>query len=764
MNAPSRLRLRSSLMVGCAACGLAMNLPSVARAQAFQAFPTTQAGSVSYDRATPGVETVTVSSNSAIISWQLFSSTDNPYIFLPAGNVATFRNGVANSDFVVLNRIQAGVPVQFDGRVVSQLVSASGTTPGGTVLFSTPSGIIVGGTAVFDVGNLVLTTLDVNADAAGNFYDPATRGLTFSSGGPERLDHHVKPGARINALSPNSYVALVAPTISQGGNVQVNGSAAYIAANQVEMRANDGLFDIIIADGTASAVPIVHTGTTGGPASTGAGDIHRIFMVAVPRNQAISTLLQGNVGFDSAVSASVENGAIVLSAGYNVVGGQVDASGPVIQGQAASLSIQGGTITSRLNGTAVTDAAANGGGGQLHATQDLTLVGGQSATLAAGAGETATMDGNVTLLSPGGQTRISATNGGSVTIAGNALLDATGIGFSPPASGDAGTGQGGEAQIYAGGGAIAISGDATLRALGYGGSAAVGDYIGAGGNGYGGDAIVEGFNGGTISIGGNLSADASGYGGSTSGLGSVVGTYVDGATGRGGDVSVIGAGGGSVVVGGSSTLRSNGRGGASYYTTGGRGEGDDILIQASSGNVTLTGPVSVSATGTGGAGASGGDAFGGELAIDAFQGSVVDIRSDQRRPQRAWRRCACDRHGIGRLGDGREARYLRRSRHRRDRYLLGRQPFEWNWRQFAVRQWRRGHWRPGQHRDRHRPDRHRQPARHSYRRPVGDGQWLRCCRRRAEEAQSRRRPASEPAARSPSSRPRPRSGSTARPA
>lgn len=624
MNASPRLRLRTSLMVGCAACGLALTLPGAARGQAFDATPSTVAGSVTYNRATPGVETVTVNSDTAIILWGTNSSLpSNPYIFLPAGNTATFQNGVNNQNFVVLNRIQAFVPVQFDGRVVSQLVSASGTTPGGTVLFSTPGGIILGPTAVFDVGNLVLTTLDVNADAAGNFYDPATRGFTFSSGRFQSGAVTVQPGARINAPGANSYVALVAPSISQGGNVQVNGAAAYIAGNQVEMRANDGLFDIIIAAGTDSATPITHTGTTGGPASTDAADIHRIYMVAVPRNQAITTLLQGSVGFNTAVSASVENGAIVLSSGYNVVAGDADATAPVTPGQAANLTIQGGTISSRLIGTAVTNALANGGGGQLNATQDLTLVGGQSAILSAGAGETVAMGRNVSLLSPGADASITASGGGSVSIAGNALLDATGIGFSPPTSGDAGTGQGGQARIYANGGSIAISGDATLRALGYGGSAAVGDYIGAGGNGYGGYAIVQGTNDGTVRISGNLDANASGYGGWTSGLGSVVGTYVDGATGEGGDVLVVGAQGGSVVVTGSSNLRSNGTGGASYFTAGGRGQGDDVRIEASGGNVTLTGPVSVSATGTGGTGASGGDAQGGELAIDAFRGSVV---------------------------------------------------------------------------------------------------------------------------------------------
>ena len=627
MNPPSRLRLRSSLMLGCAACGLAMAWSRPALAQAFQAFPTTVFGNVTYNRATPGVETVTVNSNSAVIDWSISPPAPNPFVFLPAGNVATFRNGINNSDFVALNRILVNVPVRFDGRVVGQLVSASGTSPGGTLLFSTPGGIIVGAGAVFDVGNLVLTTLDVNVDAAGNFYDPATRGFAFSGGlAAARGPVTTEAGARINALSPNSYIAFIAPTIGHAGNVQVNGAAAYIAGNQVEMRANDGLFDIIVKIGTDSAVPITHTGTTGGPASTGAADIHRIYMVAVPRSQAITTLLEGNVGFANAVSASVENGEIILSAGYNVVGGSVDSSAPVVPDLAANLSIDGGTISSALTGYAVTDAIASGDGtGQLHAVQDLTLVGGRTAALIAGASEVLTMDRNVTLVSPGGTAGIVASQGGRVTVAGNVLIDATGTGFSPPSnvSADATDGQGGEASIYSDGGTIAISGNATLRARGVGGHASYQvDQVGAGGRGEGGTARIIGTNGGTVAITGNLSADASGVGGFTSGYSASL-ALVPGSDGEGGHIYVIGANGGSVSVTGSSTLSANGQGGRSIYTAGGAGSGDEIFIQASGGTVTLTGPVAISATGTGGQGASGGAGTGGQLDVNAFRGSVL---------------------------------------------------------------------------------------------------------------------------------------------
>jgi len=41
-------------------------------------------------------------------------------------------------------------------------------------------------------------------------------------------------------------------------------------------------------------------------------------MVAVPKNQALTMLLGGTVGFDDSVSASVDNGHILLSSGWGV--------------------------------------------------------------------------------------------------------------------------------------------------------------------------------------------------------------------------------------------------------------------------------------------------------------------------------------------------------------------------------------------------------------------------------------------------------------
>ena len=108
------------------------------------------------------------------------------------------------------------------------------------------------------------------------------------------------PGARIEALAEGSYIAMIAPGIIQQGNVRVNGSAGYIAAEAVDLVINDGLFDINVQTGSEVANAIRHRGSTGGPASGALGDNHNIYMVAMPKNQAITVLLEGNVGFDAA--------------------------------------------------------------------------------------------------------------------------------------------------------------------------------------------------------------------------------------------------------------------------------------------------------------------------------------------------------------------------------------------------------------------------------------------------------------------------------
>ncbi|HYI49049.1 MAG TPA: hypothetical protein VEX35_11360 [Allosphingosinicella sp.] len=624
---------RRALLFGCALGSLCLTA-SRAGAQAFNANPTTVAGAVNYDRANPGVETIRVDSPTAIIRWAPTAG-----VFLPAGNVATFTNGINNPDFVVLNRIVSAQPTRFDGTVLSLILNAAvGTSrTGGTVIFSSPGGILVGANAVFDVGSLVLTSLNVLDDGAGNFYDPATRGLNFAPfGGLPGAAVVTEPGSQIRALEQGSFVAMVSPRILHGGSVRVNGSAAYVAGETVDMRVNQGLFDIIVKVGSDNPVPLTHLGTTGGPASGAADDIHAIYLVAMPKNQAITAILQGDIGFDPAVSVGVENGVIVLSAGASVVGGVVDRYGDLTgtpaPDLAASFQIAGGIVRSDLFGTARTDMLASAvGTGSLTFLQDVSLFGGLRAHLSAGPGQTVTVMGNAIVSAAafdssnpaivnlvGGEARIfTPQGGGNIRIFGSATVDASARGLVD-AGNNAGSGTGGLADVSAGGGTITIDGALTILATGEGGTGAVGT-TGNGGAGTGGTASLAATGGGAVLANGVV-MNANGTASASDGFGGV-----DGVTGQGGNV-VIGAGGGSTVtLAGAFTASAKGQGGevqGGPGLAGGLGGGGAIVVRAQGGTIRFNADAGFFADGAGGSAPTGGRGQGGDLLIEATGGTI----------------------------------------------------------------------------------------------------------------------------------------------
>ena len=319
---------RHRLFVSCATLAITVALtPQRAWAQAFQGAPATVAGTVSYARGNPGTETITVGSSTATINWTPSDTEGAGNInFLPAGNIATYQGSSGLTGFTVLNRI---VPtnttraIELNGSVLSKL---DGGATGGNVWFYSPGGIVIGSQAVFDVGGLLLSSLDLptgfSADASGF---TASFSKAASGAGSIKL----LSGAQINAR--NSYVAVIAPRIEQGGNIQVKGSTAYAAAEAATMTFSQGLFDIEVPvdGGTSDTNGIVHTGTTGGPANSGATDHHAIYMVAVPKNQALTMLLGGSIGFAAeAQGATVQNGQIILSSGFNFNGLGVSGGSP----------------------------------------------------------------------------------------------------------------------------------------------------------------------------------------------------------------------------------------------------------------------------------------------------------------------------------------------------------------------------------------------------------------------------------------------------
>src|SRR4051794_5864604 len=331
---------RHKLLISCATLAITVALtPQRAWAQAFQGVPTTVAGTVTYDRSKPGVDTITIGSSTATINWAPSDAQGTGNInFLLAGNTATYQGTSSLTNFTVLNRVVPTDPtrtVELNGTVLGKL--SDGTT-GGNVWFYSPGGILVGSQASIDVGGLLLSSIDMS----GSFGATTTTGFpaTFAKTQATAGTIKVLPGAQINAR--NNYVAMIAPRIEQGGNVQVNGSAAYVAADQVTMTMNQGLFDmqVPLGKGTSDGNGVVHTGTTGGSANGAAGDNHTIYMVAVPKNQALTMLLGGSIGFaPAATGATVKNGQIVLSSGFSMNDQGGNRSGSAEAGANGSINI-----------------------------------------------------------------------------------------------------------------------------------------------------------------------------------------------------------------------------------------------------------------------------------------------------------------------------------------------------------------------------------------------------------------------------------------
>jgi len=627
---PRRLRARRrALLLGCA---LGSSLALVARsdgahAQAINATPTTVNGVVTYSRIvspTPNTETITIETPSAIIDWTppIGGPPTNPYIFLPAGNTVTYQNGINTADFAVLNRILTNIPSEFDGTVISRLNTlGGGSVPGGTILFSSPGGIILGPTAVFDVGNLVLTTLNVEVNGAGQFISPnGTFQYEFNNGGAfPNAAIVLQPGSQIFANSENSYIALVAPRIDQGGSVRTNGSVAYIAGEDLGFSVNQGLFDIEVNVGTDNAIPIEHSGSTGGPASSAAGDNHRIYMVAVPKNQAITMLLSGSVGFDAAVSASVENGEIVLAGGQNLE----EISDPVVRfsDQApgsqfnSNITIENGAFTSDVEARTLGTLRLQAATADLSFSGDVSLLGTSSVDLFASDENSLTIGGNLEGASYSnrnalaGTIRVRAESGASIDVTGSTELRADPLNLfdtsDPPGFPE--IPQAGDVDVEASGGFISFGGNATFAAQGFSQSST---------NSRGGTVSVLSEAGGQIDFAQGATLDASAQAGSTG--------LVAGNT-NGGTAEIV-ADGGSIDVGADLLVIASVVGGGAGAASGGDGTGGTArLTSINGGDIGVTGSASLSAGGIGGV-FTGGAGTGGDVDL-VVDGGALDVGS-----------------------------------------------------------------------------------------------------------------------------------------
>lgn len=162
---------------------------SPAAAESFKGTPNVFSGSANISE---GVLTTDISIDSpqAVIDWTPDDNAVGNFgaiAFQDSGTTATFSSA---TDFAVLNRINVADP--------SRIVALSGTTnslvngvTGGSVFFYSPSGFVLTGTSVFNVGSLVLTASPISVDGNGNFITNGT--VTFGQA--------PNPNAAINTVS-----------------------------------------------------------------------------------------------------------------------------------------------------------------------------------------------------------------------------------------------------------------------------------------------------------------------------------------------------------------------------------------------------------------------------------------------------------------------------------------------------------------------------------------------------------------------------------
>jgi hypothetical protein len=595
----------SRILVSASGLALATGIlaqPTISHAQSFQGTVGSVVGTATVVAGT-NTTNVTVSGPSAVINWipNDNASTGGPIIFQTAGTTATFTG--VSGDFAVLNRIiptGSTRPIRFNGTVRSEIANSGLATPGGTVFFYSPGGILVGSSAIFDIGNLGLTTSDVPYASNGRFDAGVFQPVTIAGSGIRIL-----PGAQINAPVDGSYVALVAPRVENGGSINVNGSAALVAADAATLTFSPtGLFDIQVDSGTsATGTVAANTGSITGSAGTTALN-HRIYMVAVAKNEAISMALGSGstLGFDVAAAADVVGNSIVLSGGRDVIDGVASTN--------ASLGIGSGKVS-----ISVTDAAVT-------SNFVATTNGGVNLNSVAASGLKFAYDAVVTEAS-GASSGISADGAGNVSVARNVSINGNVFGTA-----DAPSATGQSLAIRASnGGTIAIGGNVDLTSQGFGaGSATSGT---PGGDGIGGLTEIAASDGGQISITGTAQLVSVGYGGSAVATGVVPGS------GSGGLVNLLATGGsGSSIAIGAITVTADGYNGQCFscFVSGGTGQGGIVTIRAAgiANSLSAAGVSDIRAQGlaySSGTPGSSSNAIGGSVELLAVDGGQIDLNA-----------------------------------------------------------------------------------------------------------------------------------------
>lgn len=670
----STAQFRARLLTGCAIAAASMGTAAQAQ-RAFQATPTNTINA-SVNQAT-GRDTVNITATQALIDWTPVDNAGTGTInILAAGDELRFQaDALSVPEYTVLNRINPADPsraVRIDG-IVNSLVDTGYGISNGNIWFYTPGGIILGSNARVDVGSLVLTANAIqigNLDTEGLFVGQdasATRGLIAFRAAPDsRSFVTVEAGAKINATS--NYVALVAPRVTQAGAIKVNGTALMIASESADVTVPmaGNLFEVAVFGGSnvnaGGETTLEHTGTTQLAYGTPNGDPRAVYMVAVPKNDAITMLVSGTVGYEAATLPVNEAGTVVLLASTNASirdngNGRTDVTyGSVLPANTRIVDADiltrtdGGTgflesYTRKLSIDAATSSTALGGVFTSYANKSTVTVGsGQSVTAErasfySGGGVFDTERGFRMDIASGGafdvSTRLFVNSssgggtgapvpttagsididvaGGQLLVGGDIMMEADGFGSTGSSPGE---GTGGAIAIkVSGGGQLLAGGPIDIRAQGLGGESG----YGAVAAGFGGSVALTAESGGSIESS-SILLRSDGLGGSGSG----------GAAGTGG-VTTLTIDGGSVEVGYGISLEATGTGGrgSGTGTSGGSGAGGTArLLVTGGGTVTANETISVNALGAGGGEAGygtvvGGAGAGGIVVITAATGGII---------------------------------------------------------------------------------------------------------------------------------------------
>lgn len=592
------------LALGCSALALATALAAPAAAQSFQGSANVVFGSANVVQGQTTTN-VNVSSQSAVIDWTPSDTATNNGVainFQPAGTQANFIG--QSPTFAVLNRIvpvDTSRPVTFNGTVVSRYIQGQVGFTGGTLFFYSPGGIVVGGSAVFDVGNLGLTSAPPVVDAAGAWYTNNTVQFGQAATSSSVI---VNQGARIGASVQGSYVAAFAPYVQHDGAINVNGRAALVAGEAGTVTFSpDGLFDIQVTTGTGRTDGVLNTviNTTGditGTASGGAGDLRRVYLVAVPKNQLVTMSIQRgtSLGFDIAGAANVQGNAVVLTAGYGVTDGIADTA-RAGGGGTGAIRIQdsnGDAAGSGVDFTSATRADASDSifvsafrqtrfasnaflrGDTLSQVTVNTLANTPAGSLAVGGNLTlaATRPGNAAASDDAGFAQLNLMNGNRADIGGSLRIDGN---ASRDINGDGVVTAGSAALNVRNGSTLNVATDLVVTRAAYSDGAVNGPDARGGSGG-----IMASVNGAsTVTVGRVTRVVSEGIAG-----------FNNGTSGQGGDgiggTSILSVFGGSTFTTRELNVSADGVGGRDIGGGSGTGTGGSAIIQVGSANSVLT--------------------------------------------------------------------------------------------------------------------------------------------------------------------------------